>query len=78
MFVGKRARGGFYYGNLVKKWMECGFVLMPGKKERRENAKLPKLAFVTSTLCHVVYETAFSLWALRQLWLSLLKAVKIT
>jgi len=72
VFARKRAWGGFYYGNLVKKWMGCGFVLMQGKKERRESAKLPKLAFIRSA----VYETAFSFWDPRQLWLSVLKAVR--
>jgi len=42
------------------------------KKERRESAKLPKLAFIRSA----VYETAFSFWDPRQLWLSVLKAVR--
>jgi len=41
-------------------------------EERRESAKLPKLAFIRSA----VYETAFSFWDPRQLWLSVLKAVR--
>lgn len=46
--------------------MGCGFALIQVKKESRDSAELPKLAFAVSDICQ---RSAFFFWATRLFWL---------